>query len=678
MVVKQISRSAKFLSTIDKDPSVSSKFVTMDLETRTLNGKMIPYCVSYYSEEEGSERVISFYLGDYISSDEMLKEALYSLAATHDGSIVYLHNFSNFDAVFLIRVLSELNHRTKIKPVIRDGRIIDLKVNLSKGKLQFRDSYQLISASLNSLAKNFNVENKGIFPYNFVNNPDIHLRYWGRIPEFKYFSGITLEQYDEYCSNRPLNIWDLERETKLYCELDCKVLYKVINIFSKQIFDLFSLDIHRFPTLASLAMGIYRSNFLKDDFKIPLIDGAVYNDIKQGYTGGMVDVYKPTNETNTKVYSYDVNSLYPYTMRDFPVPTGTPKFFEGDITKLDPKSFGVFKVEIEAPSDLFYPVLQTRVNTQSGHKTVSPLGSWKGWYFSEELYNAAKFGYKFNVLSGYLFDKGYVFKDYVDFLYQLKANSEKGTPNYMISKLLLNSLYGKFGTDPDNEQHIIIDSSESQNFHKKYVVTDVTDLHNGKELLSYYRPTSNKTENNKPSSKNTSVPVALAITAQARVHMSKLKEVATSSDLNIYYMDTDCIALSGKLDPKYIGLELGLLKLEHVFNDVIYLAPKVYSGKADGYEYTKVKGLKDSITFDELKPILKKGECIKLSQDKWYKDIGQSHITVKDEVYTLMVTDNKRELIFNNDNIFVDTKPLKLTNGSIINPTTEPADTEKT
>lgn len=121
------------------------------------------------------------------------------------------------------------------------------------------------------------------------------------------------------------------------------------------------------------------------------------------------------------------------------------------------------------------------------------------------------------MLRGYLFDKDYVFTDYVNFLYKLKAESEKGTPNYMISKLLLNSLYGKFGTDPDNEQHTIIDSAKSDDFNKKHVITDVTDLCNGKELISYYKQTANKMENNKPSSKNTSVPIAMAITAYARI-----------------------------------------------------------------------------------------------------------------------------------------------------------------
>lgn len=56
-----------------------------------------------------------------------------------------------------------------------------------------------------------------------------------------------------------------------------------------------------------------------------------------------------------------------------------------------------------------------------------------------------KFGYKFKVISGYLFDKKYIFNEYVDFLYNLKSTSVKGTPDYVISKLLMNSLYGKFG-----------------------------------------------------------------------------------------------------------------------------------------------------------------------------------------------------------------------------------------
>nr|YP_010697769.1 hypothetical protein P1R16_mgp27 [Porodaedalea niemelaei]WCF76665.1 hypothetical protein [Porodaedalea niemelaei] len=280
----------------------------MDLETRTIEGKMQPYCVStYYEDGDGIDRARSFYLNDYTTPEAMMKDAVNSLLISKfDGYKVYLHNFSNFDAVFLIRILSELGH--KIRPVIRDGRIINIALDYgitkyTKYTIYFRDSYLLLSSSLSTLAKNFNVENKGLFPYSFVNDPNIKLNYLGLIPDIKYFDGITVEQYDEYCKTIQ-GLWSLEYQTKYYCELDCMVLYKVIKTFSNQIFELFKLDINKYPTLPSLALAIYRSNFLKDNFKVSLIDGTMYIDLKKAYSGGMVDVYKPTNEPDTKVFGW--------------------------------------------------------------------------------------------------------------------------------------------------------------------------------------------------------------------------------------------------------------------------------------------------------------------------------------------------------------------------------------
>lgn len=682
LVVKQIDKKVNYLKLISTDQAASDNFVTMDLETREIrkmdlktnkvNTIMEPFCVSiYYVDSDGLERVSSFYLRDYSNSDSMLEAAIESLLTSRlDGYKVYLHNFSNFDAVFLIRILSNLG--SKVRPIIRDGRIINIAVDFGVSKysktkytLHFRDSYLLLPASLKDLAVNFNIgTNKGIYPYSFVNNPDVKLNYKGPIPEFKYYDGITIEQYNEIYKSKYL--FDLEYETKFYCELDCIVLYKVLKVFSKQIFELFSLDINKYPTLPSLAFAIYRSNFMKDDFRIPLIDGSTYNDLKKAYTGGMVDVYKPTNDANTKVNSYDVNSLYPFSMKEFNIPIGTPKYFEGDISLIDPKAFGIFEVEIETPTDLKYPVLQTKVQTDSGNRTIAPLGNWKGWYLSAEIYNAMEYGYKFKILRGYLFDKGNIFTDFVEFLYNLKFNSKKGTPNYMIAKLILNSLYGKFGTEPEMENHVILNSDKAKEYHNKYVVTNVIDLGNNKELLSYFRPDNKFTENNKPSSKNTSIAVALAITAYARIHMAYLKKLALALGLVIYYMDTDSLALSGKLDDNFIGNELGKLKLEHVFNEVVYLAPKVYAGRTDSYDYIKVKGAKNSVSFEEIKKLLQKDETLEINQEKWYKHIDEGHFSVNKEIYTLMLTDNKRELIFNSEGIFVDTKPYVLSDGKII------------
>lgn len=125
------------------------------------------------------------------------------------------------------------------------------------------------------------------------------------------------------------------------------------------------------------------------------------------------------------------------------MPTGNPVYFEGNILKnydYNNKPFGIFEFDVVAPSYIKYPLLQTRIKTDNGYRTIAPIGNWTGVYFSDELYNASKYGYTFSVKRGYLFEKANILYEYVDFLFDLKKNSTKGTPNYTISKLLLNSL----------------------------------------------------------------------------------------------------------------------------------------------------------------------------------------------------------------------------------------------
>ena len=140
-------------------------------------------------------------------------------------------------------------------------------------------------------------------------------------------------------------------------------------------------------------------------------------------------------------------------------------------------------------------------------------------------------------------------------MYNLKSTSVKGTPDYVISKLLMNSLYGKFGADPLMETHSVIDSNKSDEYNRKYIVTDEIDLKNGKELISFFKD-SGQFDNHKLSQKNSSISIALAVTAYARIHMSlapRLKQIAIDSGLTIFYMDTDSIAFSGSLAGNFVS-----------------------------------------------------------------------------------------------------------------------------
>jgi len=666
LLLKKIEKNVKFLSSKKKDKYLSDKIITMDLETRTINERMSAYCVSIYD----GKIFKSFYLDDFSNDKEMLRNAIkYLMKRKYDNYKVYLHNFSKFDAIFLLSIMSDVSK--ELYPIIRDGRIIDLKFNFSdKYTLYFRDSFLLLPDSLRRLAKNFNVENKGIFPYKFVNDNNISLDYNGEVPDINYFDNISNEEYISYTSNL-FNNWNLRKETIKYCELDCIVLYQILIKFSRFIYQLFRIDIFKYPTLSSLAFAIYRSNFLKSK-KIPLIHGEMFNFIKQAYTGGSVDIYKPSlyNNHNKKIFRYDVNSLYPFAMKNYPMPCDYPIYFEGNILlnndlsneyKNNGKPYGIFEVDIIAPN-IKIPLLQTKLKINNGYRTISPTGNWTGYYFSDELYNAEKYGYKFKIKRGYLFKSCDLFSEYVDFLYNLKKNSKKGSPNYLISKLLMNSLYGRFGMNPDIEHHMIITNELSSNYYNNKV-TNIIDLKNGKQLISFHK-NYEESDYSVYEIKNISVVVSTIISSSSRIFMSQFK---TNENIIIYYSDTDSIDVEKELDPIFVGNELGQMKLEHIFDDVVFLSPKMYGGINKDYEYVKVKGLKNTIEFKELKKLLFKNSKIEVKQEKWYSDISEGIFHVKDEIYTLMVTENKRKLLYDENNLFYDTIPIHLIDGKIVN-----------
>jgi len=134
------------------------------------------------------------------------------------------------------------------------------------------------------------------------------------------------------------------------------------------------MNIHKYPTLSSLAFAIFRTHFLNEE-TVPQISGQIAIDIREGYTGGAVDVYIPRAEKARKIFCYDVNSLYPFVMKDCAMPIGKPIFFKGDIRAIDPNAFGFFYCKITAPDNLKHPIIQTHIKTKSGIRTVAPLGT---------------------------------------------------------------------------------------------------------------------------------------------------------------------------------------------------------------------------------------------------------------------------------------------------------------
>jgi DNA polymerase elongation subunit (family B) len=203
----------------------------------------------------------------------------------------------------------------------------------------------------------------------------------------------------------------------------------------------------------------------------------------------------------------------------------------------------------------------------------------------------------------------------------MKDSSESGSPDYIIAKILLNSLYGRLGMNPIKENHIIqqcvfryILESKNKNITNviKLVGTD-------QELISFFDPIDSNSDKEKLF--NVSVPISSAVTAYARIHTSKIKMELIDLGIKLYYYDTDSFDIDKPLPSKYIGRELGKLKLENIFEEVVYLAPKVYGGLIKDkdeqiYDFVKVKGLKNPITFKELSSLLIKDTELKIKNEK--------------------------------------------------------------
>jgi len=456
----------------------------MDLETILIYSIHTPYLLSWYDGRKSN----SYFIQDLESLEEIKREEkilemiqnIVNLICIrkYRNYKIYLHNFSKFDGYFLVKYLAKIG---TCDPIIHNGRIINLKFSYNNYSITFKDSYLLLPSSLRKLCKSFSIKSpKGIFPYALFNT-----NYNGEVPDFKYFYKIKIEEYNNYKDlfTSQNNDWNFRNEAIKYCELDCIPLYQVLSKFSTLIFNRFKLDINKYPTLPSLSFAIFRNQYLKKD-SIHMLSGSIANEIRQGYTGGACDMYIPTPPINTiakgeKIYAYDVNALYPTVMAKFKLPIGNPTYFSGDITKRESNAFGFFFCNIIAPDNLLHPILQTHVKTEDGIRTVAPLGSWSDMIFSEEMYSAKKFGYKFEVLWGYTFESDLIFKKFVNDLYQIRLEYPKSDPMNYIAKILMNSLYGRFGMDDNFIQSSIINKGDYLKFEKldkNNSILDVIDL----------------------------------------------------------------------------------------------------------------------------------------------------------------------------------------------------------
>ena len=342
------------------------------------------------------------------------------------NSVIYFHNL-RFDGAFILDWL--LNHdyyhiterelyvNETFKTLISDmGKFYSITVRWDTGhNTEFRDSLKKLPMGVKRVAQSFNLETtKGDIDYEAY-RPIGHV--------------ITPEEED-------------------YLRRDVSIMAQAMN-------EVISSGIKKL-TVASDAMNEFKNLSGLKNFQrmFPVFSSEMDTQIRKAYRGGFT--YADPRFKGRKLGKgivLDVNSLYPSVMRHKVIPYGTPEYVEGRVELTDSKPLSIFSVTFKAkikPDHI--PCIQIKGNnlflgteylTEIDEPTTLMVTN-VDW----ELYNDH---YDIEVLSyndGYRFAgmRG-MFDDYIDKWSAIKAKEKGGKRE--IAKLHLNSLYGKFASNPN-------------------------------------------------------------------------------------------------------------------------------------------------------------------------------------------------------------------------------------
>lgn len=134
------------------------------------------------------------------------------------------------------------------------------------------------------------------------------------------------------------------------------------------------------------------------------------------------------------------------------------------------------------------------------------------------------------------------------------------------------------------------------------------------------------------------IAIAAFISAYGRVHLNKFRLIT-----DIVYTDTDSIFTENPIDPKYIGPEIGQLKLESNIIKGFFIIPKFYSYLTDkGKEVVVTAGVKASLFNLSAFEFLYLGLSITLCQENYLA--SWNTIGIKFETLPYTVTGLKNPL----------------------------------
>ena len=450
----------------------------------------------------------------------------------NSGATIYFHNLK-FDGSFILNYLFENNYTRKEKITIKDknsfstligemGEFYKIRVVFTSGKnITFVDSLKIIPLKVKEIAKAFN------------------------LPIQK-----EIIDYDNYVIND---------ETLSYIYNDVKIVAMALKFFKDKGFNKLTIGSNSYNTFIN---SIKNSNEL-----FPILDDDFLIDYRKAYRGGRCQVNpKYANKVLTNVRRYDLNSMYPYIMAYKYLPYGKP--IKCDIPNT--YKFELYKVSImftlkkgHLPSLLkkgsLYDIIgDTYYENSDGIELL---------YISSIDLEILKRHYdikylKYEEIYGF-HTADFIFRDFILKYYELKNNSTGGLK--LVYKLILNSLYGKFGSKLYSKHKIPYIDEERL----KYKSSEL------ERMKEYY------------------LPLAIAVVSYAHLIIDN----AISYNIDKFvYCDTDSVHTLDTLPTHMVNnKEIGKFKLEGIESKSKYVRQKCYVYCQDEKYNITCSGMTESI-----------------------------------------------------------------------------------
>lgn len=605
------------------------------------DGIHIPYLICL-KEINKPESMKSFY------GKTCLKEfADYIMKGNKVSGYLFCHNGSGYD--FNLILLALLKHGyipdTGMTILTRGTKILTADIKKKPSTLNLRDSYLYLPSSLNRLCKDFKVDTdkaKTSFDHNLIKSfKDFGKHMTQCIAYCKRDVEALEEIYKKFAAglwqvapvNLPASMSLAAHAMEMWKHMEGSVVVGQIPIPNYNDYLLLREMYHGGRTLCTTKAYnsfMYEQTIAEDEEGNSLFfnpDNALSEDSFEAIQYVM-DNLPPGAKEELKLV--DVVSLYPSCMKKFLFPAGkfcgTRDIVEEDQEKvalhmmqvitggkwslIDPvenirainDGYGVlkgsmfrscYKVDIDCPQDIYVAFIMRK----EGGSPIQNLKNLRDfWITGVELLEAMRIGYTLKkvkaVMSWELSLP--IFKNYIDTLFKIKEEHKKDKTSvmYIVAKLLMNALSGKFGQKivskvvtllpqlPDDPDAIFknLENLASQ------VIEFCADKDSNGETVGYMF-----TGEKKKRDLETKLPtqISVFILAYARRVMSKmLRKVNGYKDENhtLLYTDTDSMVIrksTFKLleEMGFIGHNLGQLEDEFPNDRIIagrFLAPKTY------------------------------------------------------------------------------------------------------